>query len=156
MKAIQILTEKQYLDGIHLDGTLGIVLHEDLERENQKVQSLMEQNQALKAQIEHNRQLMQQQPQAETIDLTDNDAELDTQARNGTKRSFAAALGERLAAVKKEKVEAAEEVEDQRETTLQTALILDKWQSYADELKKQVRELNGQPLAWEDFVARNH
>ena len=60
-------------------------------------------------------------------------------------------IHERLEQVKKEKQEAVEDFEDQQETTEQTAVMLDRWQSYADELQKQVRQLGGQALRWEAF-----
>jgi hypothetical protein len=31
--------------------------------------------------------------------------------------------------------------------------MLDKWQSYADELKKRLSQHGGQPLSWADFQA---
>ena len=62
-----------------------------------------------------------------------------------------AALEERLVVVKKEKLDAEEAANDHLETTQDTALYLDKFQSYADALKMQVRQQGGVPHAWEDF-----
>ena len=88
----------------------------------------------------------------ESIDLTTTDDDPTPAVANGLKRNTATAmLYERLAHVKREKAEAVEEAEDQQERTEQTALMLDRWQSYADELKKQVRHLSGNPLSWADF-----
>jgi hypothetical protein len=50
-----------------------------------------------------------------------------------------------------EKTEIMDDLEDQEATTQLTALMLDKWQSYADELKKQIRHSGAEPLGWEDF-----
>ena len=61
-----------------------------------------------------------------------------------------AALEERLVVVKKEKLDAEEAANDHLETTQDTALYLDKFQSYADALKMQVRQQGGVPQAWED------
>jgi len=30
-------------------------------------------------------------------------------------------------------------------------LMLDLWQSYADELKRQVKQLGGHPISWDEF-----
>ena len=55
--------------------------------------------------------------------------------------------------LKAEKDEAVEEAEDQEELAKDTALMLDRWQSYADELKKQVVAAGAEPLSWSDFQA---
>eukprot|EP01045_Picozoa_sp_COSAG04_P026417 COSAG04_NODE_3663_length_2625_cov_2.644497_2_plen_183_part_00 len=60
-------------------------------------------------------------------------------------------LQSRLIEVKKEKAGAIEEAEDQEETTKQVTLMLDLWQSYADELKRQVKQLGGHPISWDEF-----
>ena len=44
--------------------------------------------------------------------------------------------------------EALLDLEDQVETTTQVAVTLDRWQSYADELKKQLVAAGKEPLRW--------
>ena len=65
-------------------------------------------------------------------------------------------LQSRLIEVKKEKAGAIEEAEDQEETTKQVTLMLDLWQSYADELKRQVKQLGGHPISWDEFRREQH
>ena len=68
-------------------------------------------------------------------------------SRSGLKRNAAtAALRVKVANVKKEKRAAQDDAEVQQDTTQQTALMLDRWMSYADELKKQVLQNGGYPL----------
>jgi uncharacterized protein (UPF0305 family) len=67
--------------------------------------------------------------------------------------TLAAALHTRLIDVKKEKHAAEEDAEDQQEMTQHTALMLDRWQSYADELKRQLEQVGERPLSWAEFVA---
>ena len=54
-----------------------------------------------------------------------------------------------LTQVEEEKREAVLDVEEAQETTQFTSLTLDRWQSYADELKKQIRSLGGEPHRWD-------
>jgi hypothetical protein len=57
--------------------------------------------------------------------------------------------------VKLEKLDAIEEKEEQEMMTKDVALMLDRWQSYADVLKAQVIQSGGAPETWQDFVARS-
>ena len=88
----------------------------------------------------------------ETIDLVEDNAPA---APPESAKRKAAVVGlvhesrKRLAVVKQEKQAAIEDAEDQEETTQMTALILDRWQSYADELKKQISSLGAEPLRWD-------
>ena len=54
-----------------------------------------------------------------------------------------------------EKEEAIDDKEFQEEITKDVSLMLDRWQSYADVLKAQVRSLGGVPESWEGFAAPN-
>ena len=54
-----------------------------------------------------------------------------------------------LTQVEEEKREAVLDVEEAKETTQFTSLTLDRWQSYADELKKQIGSLGGEPHQWD-------
>jgi chromosome segregation ATPase len=91
----------------------------------------------------------------ELLDLTADDshgeAEEDTQRTRVNRSTLTAALHTRLADVKKEKRAAEEDVEDQQETTQQTALMLDRWQSYADVLKNHLQQVGERPLSWGEF-----
>lgn len=88
------------------------------------------------------------------LDLTQ-DTYLDASSGSIAKRknimNLVHAGQERLKEVKQEKTEIMDDLEDQEATTQLTALMLDKWQSYADELKKQIRHSGAEPLGWEDF-----
>jgi hypothetical protein len=93
------------------------------------------------------------------LDLTVTDAsvgEAEQQAtrRTGAKRNaMVAALHTRLVEVKREKRDAEEDVEDQQQMTTDTALMLDRWQGYADELKGQLRQFGQQPRSFQEFMA---
>ena len=80
------------------------------------------------------------------------DLSTESDSIGGVKRNAAtAALHERVVTIKKEKLEAQEDAELQQETTEQMALTLDRWQSYADALKEQLRAAGKTPLSWECF-----
>ena len=89
----------------------------------------------------------------ETIDLSSSD-DAAAAAAQPTKRKASAVVGmvhatqKRLTVVKEEKREALLDLEDQEETTTQVAVTLDRWQSYADVLKKQLVATGKQPLRW--------
>ena len=89
----------------------------------------------------------------ETIDLSSSD-DAAAAAAQPTKRKASAVVGmvhatrKRLTVVKEEKREALLDLEDQEETTTQVAVTLDRWQSYADVLKKQLVAAGKQPLRW--------
>ena len=103
----------------------------------------------------------------ETIDLSSSDGAA-AAAAQPSKRKASAVVGmvhetrKRLAVVKEEKIaavtakdaavgekqEALLDLEDQVETTTQVAVTLDRWQSYADELKKQLVAAGKEPLRW--------
>ena len=58
-------------------------------------------------------------------------------------------------ACRTEKEEAIDDKEFQEEITKDVSLMLDRWQSYADVLRDQVRALGGVPESWEGFAAPN-
>lgn len=121
-------------------------------------------NQQLSAEIQQLKRERQHPRPVDVVDLSGDNGQAGSEqdAARGTKRNaLVAAMDHRLVAVKKEKADteaavvgAKEDAEDQQEVAKSTALMLDRWQSYADELKKQVSERGGHPLAWEDVRAR--
>ena len=105
----------------------------------------------VRAENERLRAELKAKSRPETVDLSAESAESDIIGRGVKRNAATAALHERVVTIKKEKLEAQEDAELQQETTEQMALTLDRWQSYADALKEQLRAAGKTPLSWECF-----